>query len=117
MAAVIGAAVPLWAWVTGLLVSIALPPVLYWREILQWLAIRFLPDYREARAEIERLKKLSHDPGYEVITWWNESESLFDFNHMLRLRKRFPRQVYSRKTGKVYEIAYPVDTASPRLKK
>ena len=87
----------MWVWVAGLALSIALPPTLYWREILQWLAGRFL-----------NMKPQSDDPGYEVLTWWDEPEDVFDeIKASLSLRKRFPRAIRDKRTGEVHEVPHP----------
>ena len=95
--AVIEAAVPLWVWVAGLALSVSLPPMLYWREILQWLAGRFL-----------NIKPQSDDPGYEVLVWWGETGSVLDdaFYAMFH-RKRFPKTIRDKRTGLVQEVSHP----------
>ena len=95
--AVIEAAVPLWVWVAGLAFSIALPPVLYWREILQYLAGRFL-----------NITPQSDDPGYDVIVWWGETGNpLEDAMYRIFNRKRFPKTIRDKRTGLVQEVAHP----------
>ncbi len=88
----------------GLALSIALPPVLYWREILQWLAKRFL-----------NIKSPSPDPGYEVLVWWGETGDVLEYVfYAMTHRKRFPKTIRDKRTRLVQEVSHPSRGKMPR---
>ena len=71
--------------------------MLYWREILQWLAGRFL-----------NIKPQSDDPGYEVLVWWGETGNVWnDAFYAITNRKRFPKTIRDKRTGLVQEVSHP----------
>ncbi len=64
---------------------------------------------------LERLQKLEDDPGYEILTYWDEDGSSIGREMNMAMRGagvyRYPRTIFSKKTGSIQEIPFPGDKA------
>ena len=81
-------------------------------------ALVFGRRYKERIARLEEeVRKRQESPapdanhadlGYEVLTWWDEPDNVFDeIKAAASLRKRFPRAIRDKRTGEVHEVPHP----------
>ena len=81
--------------------------------VMNWAGKEKQDDIEQRIQSLERqLKRLQDDPGYEILTYWDEDGTTFGRELGEALKPhiyRYPRTIFSRKTGTIQEIPFPGD--------
>ena len=84
------------------------------RGIMAWAAKEQREDADKRIKELEdRVKKLEDDPGYTILTYWDEDGTAASREMLQAMRGAgvyiHPRTIFSKKTGTIQEIPFPGD--------